>query len=215
MRSHESYPQGAGQSIPQPELLDCSNVNADGDWSQDESATSGSAGSDAAEMRHINALKAELAAEKERFLRLAADFDNFRKRITQESEGRAAAQKKAFIQELLPIIDNLERAVGSGSSTSEDPVLKGVDMTLQQLNRLLRVHGVESQDCIGQPFDPHVHEAVGSRYDPEKPDHVILEVIQPGYSYGSEILRPAKVVINDHSQQRPFERQLRKQSKDD
>ena len=66
----------------------------------------------------VRALKAELAAEKERFLRLAADFDNLRKRVAQESERRAAVQKKAFILELLPIIYNLERALGSGQSAS-------------------------------------------------------------------------------------------------
>ena len=180
-------------------------MNADADSSQNGSDPSGSTGSETGETLDINALKAELAAEKERFLRLAADFDNFRKRAAQESERRAAAQKKAFIQELLPIIDNLERAINSGSSASADSLLKGVEMTLQQLNQLLRAHGVEPQDSIGQPFDPHSHEAVGSRYDPEKPDHVILQVVQRGYSYGSEILRPAKVVINDYSKHHPPE----------
>ena len=180
-------------------------MNADADSSQNGSDPSGSTGSETGETLDINALKTELAAEKERFLRLAADFDNFRKRAAQESERRAAAQKKAFIQELLPIIDNLERAINSGSSASADPLLKGVEMTLQQLNQLLRAHGVEPQDSIGQPFDPHSHEAVGSRYDPEKPDHVILQVVQRGYSYGSEILRPAKVVINDYSKHHPPE----------
>jgi molecular chaperone GrpE len=130
---------------------------------------------------------------------LAADFDNFRKRITQESERRAAVQKKAFIVELLPIIDNLERAVGSGRSTSGEQVLQGVEMTLQQLNRLLRAHGVEPEESVGQPFDPHYHEAVASRYDPFQPDHVVLETFQRGYRYGKESLRPAKVVVNDYS----------------
>ncbi len=131
---------------------------------------------------------------------MAADFDNFRKRITQESERRAVVQKKAFMQELLPIIDNLERAVGSGPSASGEQLLQGVEMTLQQLNRLLGAHGVEPEESVGQPFDPHYHEAVASRYDPSQPDHVVLETFQRGYRYGKESLRPAKVVVNDHSE---------------
>ena len=174
-------------------------MNADVNSAQTEADALGTSESEAAETPDLSALKAELATERERFLRLAADFDNFRKRVTQESERRAAVQKKAFIQELLPIIDDLERAVGSGPSTSGKQLLQGVEMTLQQLDRLLRAHGVEREESVGQPFEPHYHEAVASRYDPSQPDHVVLETFQPGYRYGNESLRPAKVVVNDHS----------------
>ncbi len=71
-------------------------------------------------------------------------------------------QKKAFILELLLIMDNLERALGSGQSASRDQLLQGVEMTLQQLNRLLRAHGIEPEESVGQPFDPRYHEAVAS-----------------------------------------------------
>jgi hypothetical protein len=92
-------------------------VNTDADSGQAREETSSTVQADTTEVPEVRTLKAELAAEKERFLRLAADFDNFRKRIAQESERRAAVQKKAFILELLPILDNLERALGSGQST--------------------------------------------------------------------------------------------------
>jgi molecular chaperone GrpE len=174
-------------------------VNADINSTRTDADALDTSESEATETPGVSALKAELAAERARFLRLAADFDNFRKRVTQESERRAAVRKKAFIQELLPIIDNLERAVGSGPSTSGEQLLQGVEMTLQQLNRLLRAHGVEPEESVGQPFDPHYHEAVASRYDPSQPDHVVLETFQRGYRYGKESLRPAKVVVNDHS----------------
>jgi molecular chaperone GrpE len=174
-------------------------VNADADSGQTQKETSSTAQTDTTEVGEVKALKAELAAERERFLRLAADFDNFRKRVAQESERRAEAQKKAFILELLPIIDNLERALGSGQSASREQLLQGVEMTLQQLYRLLRAHGVEPEDSVGQPFDPRYHEAVASRYDPTKPDHFILETFQRGYRYRGESFRPAKVVVNDLS----------------
>src|SRR5258708_13619345 len=135
------------------------------------------------EAPEVRPLKAELAAEKDRFLRLAADFDNSRKRVAQESERRAAVQKKAFILELLPIIDNLERALGSGQSASREQLLQGVEMTLPQLYRLLRAHAVEPEESVGQPFYPRYHEAVPSPYNPTTPHHVIPETFQSGYPY--------------------------------
>jgi molecular chaperone GrpE len=178
-------------------------VNADADSGQTQEETSSIAQADTPEAPEVRALKAELAAEKERFLRLAADFDNFRKRVAQESERRAEVQKRAFILELLPIIDNLERALGSGQSASREQLLQGVEMTLRQLYRLLRAHAVEPEESVGQPFDPRYHEAVASRYDPTKPDHVILETFQRGYRYRGESFRPAKVVVNDLSKAEP------------
>src|SRR5258708_30786606 len=85
-----------------------------------------------------DALQTEVATQKDRYLRLAADFDNFRKRTTQETERRAAAQKEAFIRELLPAIDNLERALGAEASGSNEHLRHGPQITLQQLYQLLR-----------------------------------------------------------------------------
>ena len=128
-----------------------------------------------------------------------ADFDNFRKRTARETERSAATQKEAFIRELLPVIDNLERALGSDVSTSPEQLRQGVQMTLQQLTQLLRRHGIEPDESLGRPFDPHYHEAVSVRHDPSQPDRVILETFQRGYRRGSEVFRPAKVVVNDLS----------------
>lgn len=150
-----------------------------------------------------DSLRQELAEHKDLNLRLAADFENFKRRSRQEGEARAAAQKESFIQELLPAIDNLERAMGSGTSRGSPQLHQGVEMTLQQLRRLLRQHGIETQESLGQPFDPHQHEAVFLRHDPAQADHAILEVLERGYRRGEQVFRPAKVVVNDltHSQQ--------------
>ena len=155
------------------------------------------AGANAISAPDIGALQAELAGERDRYLRLAADFDNFRRRTARETERSAAAQKEAFIRELLPVIDNLERALGSDVSTSPEQLRQGVQMTLQQLTQLLRHHGVEPEESLGRPFDPLYHEAVSVRHDPSQPDHVILETFQRGYRRGNEVFRPAKVVVND------------------
>jgi len=116
-----------------------------------------------------------------------------------KSSADAAAQKEAFIRELLPVIDNLERALGSDVSTSPEQLRQGVQMTLQQLTQLLRHHGIEADESLGRPFDPHYHEAVSVRHDPSQPDHIILETFQRGYRRGNEVFRPAKVVVDDLS----------------
>ena len=174
-------------------------MNADPDFNPSETKSTGDVGSNAVSGPHTDALQAELAVQRDRYLRLAADFDNFRKRIARETERSAAAQKEAFIRELLPVIDNLERALGSDVSTSPEQLRQGVQMTLQQLTQLLRHHGIEADESLGRPFDPHYHEAVSVRHDPSQPDHIILETFQRGYRRGNEVFRPAKVVVNDLS----------------
>ena len=141
----------------------------------------------------------DLAEQKDLHLRLAADFENFKRRSRQEAEVRAAAQKDAFILELLPVTDNLERALASGASRDTAQFHQGVEMTLKQLQQLLRQHGVESEEIVGMPFDPHRQEALAQGHDPAQPDHAVLTVLQRGYRRGEKVIRPAKVTINDLS----------------
>jgi molecular chaperone GrpE len=142
-------------------------------------------------------LQKEMALHKEDYLRLAADFDNFKKRTLRDSAQRAAAEKESFISDLLPVLDNLERALACERSTSSAQLRLGVEMTLQQLGRLLHRHGIESVEDVGLPFDPHRHEAVSLAHHPRQPEHIVLEVIQRGYRRGDKVFRPAKVIVND------------------
>jgi len=168
------------------------NTNSNTTVQEDDGAT--------ALVEDLKSLESELASQRNLYLRLTADFDNFRKRTVQEVGRRAAAQKEEFIRELLPVIDNLERALSSASSTSPEQLREGVRMTLQQLQQLLRRHGIEPEESGGQPFDPHRHEAVATRNDPSQPDHAVLETFQRGYRRrDDEVFRPAKVVVNDLS----------------
>ena len=139
----------------------------------------------------------KLAAQTNLNLRLAADFENFKRRTRLESDGRALAQKEGFIQELLPVIDNLERALASGAAAGSKELHQGVEMTLKQLRLLLHQHGIEAEESLGKPFDPHRHEAVAQRHEPAHPEQTIVEVFQRGYRRGDKVLRPAKVVVND------------------
>jgi len=145
-------------------------------------------------------LQTALAAQNDDYLRLAADFDNFRKRTRRDSEQQAAAEKESFIRDLLPILDNLERALAYEGSTSSEQLHQGVEMTLKQLGSLLHHHGIEAVEAVGHPFDPHRHEAVAVGHDSSQPDHTVLEVIQRGYCRGDKVFRPAKVIVNDPGQ---------------
>jgi molecular chaperone GrpE len=138
----------------------------------------------------------ELAFRKEDYLRLAADFDNFKKRTRRDVAQQSAVEKESFIRDLLPVLDNLERALACGQSSSSEQLHLGVKMTLQQLDHLLLLHGIEAGEDVGLPFDPHRQEAVSLGHDPSRPENVVLEVIQRGYHSGAKVFRPAKVVVN-------------------
>ncbi len=137
--------------------------------------------------------------QRGQYLRLAADFDNFRKRTLRDSAQQASATKDAFILDVLPILDNLERALVCDKANSAGHLHEGVDMTLRQFGQLLHRHGVEAVEDVGQPFDAQRHEALSARNDPAKPDDSVLEVIRRGYRCGERIVRPAMVIVNDWS----------------
>lgn len=142
-------------------------------------------------------LQAELLEWKERCLRLAADFDNFKKRTARENERRAVERRNALVRDLLPVVDNLERALTSHPAPSPGGLDEGVKLTLRQVMQVLHQHGFTRRDDLGQPFDPQFHEAVGVRSEPQQTDQTILEVWQRGWLQGKMLFRAAKVVVND------------------
>jgi molecular chaperone GrpE len=120
--------------------------------------------------------------------------------MTQGDKSSYTDQQKrqaTHILELLPVVDNLERSLTSGAPADTAQFHRGVEMTLKQLQHLLRQHGVESDEIMGQPFDPHHHEALTQGHDPTQPDYAVLTVHQRGYRKGEKVIRPAKVTVND------------------
>ena len=118
----------------------------------------------------------------------------------QQELGRlqqAAAEKESFILDLLPVLDDLERALSREQPGSFEQMYEGVAMTLHRLAQLIHRHGIEAVEDVGRPFDPHRHEAVSLGHDPTQPEDVILKVIQRGYCRGDKVFRPAKVIVND------------------
>jgi molecular chaperone GrpE len=128
--------------------------------------------------------------------RVAADFDNYRKRVARESEAQASRAAESLVGELLPVLDNLERALDATEHHEEAKVAEGVHMVKQQLAGLLARRGLEEIPCEpGDEFDPHVHEAL-SHQPSDQPEGAVAAVWQRGYRLGDRVVRAAKVVVS-------------------
>ncbi len=128
--------------------------------------------------------------------RVAADFDNYRKRVARDSEAQVQRASESIVSELLPVLDNLERAVDASEHHEEAQVAEGVARVRQQLADILHRRGLEEIEAApGEPFDPHVHEAL-SHQPSEHPEGVIAAVWQRGYRLGDRIVRAARVVVS-------------------
>ena len=129
--------------------------------------------------------------------RVAADFDNYRKRVAREQAQLYARAGERLAAKLLPVLDDLERALDAAEHHEEAKVLEGVRMTKDALAGVLGSEGVEEIEADGSPFDPHVHEALLAQpVEGVEPGHVI-QVIQRGYRMGDVVLRPARVVVSE------------------
>ncbi len=131
---------------------------------------------------------------KEQLLRMAADFDNFRKRTRREQDDLRRYGVERMASELLPVIDNLERALSHADGDS-DPVIQGVQMVFKQFIDVLSNYGIKSFSSVGAVFDPEVHEALSQVSDSGKPVGSIVEELHAGYMIHDRLLRPAKVVV--------------------
>lgn len=139
------------------------------------------------------ALARELAEERERTLRLRADFDNFRKRSAREREEFARRALADPIRELLPVLDNLERALGAPGDG--DDLRNGVELIAKQFVDALRKLGLAEIPALGLPFDPQVHEAVARVESDEVEVPTVLDELQRGYWLNERLLRPAIVRV--------------------
>ena len=131
--------------------------------------------------------------EHDSYLRLAADYDNFRKRNAKEKETLYAAGKAEAVEKLLPVYDNLERALNQ--ATNDEAYKKGVEMTMTQLVGILNGLGVEIFGQAGDAFDPNIHNAVMHTEDENLGENVISQVFQKGFKLGEKIVRFAMVQV--------------------
>jgi len=133
----------------------------------------------------------------DKFIRLYAEFDNFRKRINREKEEHTRYAHEQVVKDLLPIMDDLDRALTHAQSTSEVPALiQGVEMVKKHMSSALEKYGLKSFDSLGEPFDPHVHEAVAHQESPDYPPDVVINEYRKGYTLHDKLVRPAMVAVS-------------------
>ena len=160
----------------------------------DEPITQQEETQEGAEPDELGALQAERDELFDRLQRLAAEFDNFRKRAAREQGEMLKRANERLVKELLPVLDDLGRALDAAEEHQEAQLEEGVRLVHRSLVDALAKEGLTEIETDGQ-FDPHVHEALLSQPDDEKESGAILDVLQKGYRIGDRVLRPARVIV--------------------
>ena len=145
----------------------------------------------------IAKMQQELEQANDMMLRLAAELENYKKRVAKDRESQIKYAAQNLIEELLPILDNFERAIESANK-SEDfiSLLEGVKMISKQMHDVLEKKGVSRIDAVGKTFDPTMHEAVMHIASEEHPENVVVEEFQKGYMLHDRVIRPAMVAVS-------------------
>ncbi len=143
---------------------------------------------------------AEKKAEEyyDRLLRASAEFDNYKKRTTREMRDVVKYANEKIFKELLSVVDNLDRAIESAQQegTGNDPLLEGVRLTLNEVEKIFERHHVKSIKAIGEPFDPNFHQAMMQEETEDAPANTVIREMQKGYVMHDRLLRPAMVVVS-------------------
>jgi molecular chaperone GrpE len=147
----------------------------------------------------VATLEKEKKENWDRYLRSAADLENLRKRNKREAEDAKFDAKSKVLKEMLPVVDNLERAIehasaGGGEGDKPHPIVEGVQLVLRQFTTAFERLDVTAIDAMNQPFDPNLHEAI-SQQESDSPAGTVVQVLQRGYKAGDRLLRPSLVVV--------------------
>ncbi|MCK5193008.1 MAG: nucleotide exchange factor GrpE [Desulfobulbaceae bacterium] len=170
--------------------------------SVDEEVAAEEISEEAEEITELEKTQLELEETRDKLLRLAAEFENFKKRMERERGLALKYAEESIIKELLPAIDNLERALEQGKEThNAEDLLAGVELTHKGLLTTLEKFEVASMDCVGAPFDPNHHEALAMEETDEMDPNSVLKEFQKGYTYKDRLIRPAKVVVSKKAEE--------------
>lgn len=143
------------------------------------------------------AAQAQAAEMRDRYLRLQAEWDNYRKRTAAEREQEKVRASEKLVKDLIPVIDDLERAVDHAKQSGEGGSLtEGVEAVLTKWLQIFEKHKVTQIEAVGEQFDPNKHQAVGTQPDDSVPEETVVNVYQKGYQMGERVLRPAMVVTS-------------------
>ncbi len=144
-------------------------------------------------LTELESLKNQVAQQEDKFLRLAAEYDNYRRRTAKEKESIWSEAKADAAVAFLPVYDNLERALKQ--ETADEAYKKGVEMTMTQLKEVLAKLGIEEIPALGEPFDPNLHNAVMHVEDEGAGENTIVDVFQTGFKSGDKVVRFAMVKV--------------------
>lgn len=151
---------------------------------------------EAADSRYAE-LEKQAEEYNQRYLRAQADFDNFRRRTMKEKEELAQYASMKLITQLLPVIDNFDRAMAAASTTGDyESLAKGVEMIFRQLEQTLIQEGLKPMNVVGEPFNPEFHQAIMQVQSDEHEEGIIVEEVQKGYILKDKVLRPAMVKVS-------------------
>lgn len=138
----------------------------------------------------------EISELQNKILRIAAEFDNFKKRSERDHKTLIKFGNESILQELLPVIDNLGQAILMAShSQQNDSIITGIKMVLRQFEEILNSHGLNSFPSLGEQFNPIKHEAVDEQINADVPDGQIIQELQKGYFLCNRLVRPARVIV--------------------
>jgi molecular chaperone GrpE len=151
-----------------------------------------------AEADPLAAARKEAAENRDRYLRAAADLENFRRRAAREKEELRLFSTSRLLEDLLPALDNLALALASARQPNAElgGLVGGMELLQQQLRAALAAHGLTEINPVGEPFDPHKHEAISHQPSPDAPAERVLNVVRTGYVLNGRLLRPASVVVS-------------------
>jgi molecular chaperone GrpE len=145
----------------------------------------------------IEELEKERDAWKDKFLRKAAEFENYKKRVENDQLALVTYAAESFIKKILPVVDDFERSLQHINDAQDiENIKKGIELIYNKLIKFLEEQGVTKIDSVGKPFDVHFHEAVMQREDESVPPHTVLDELEKGYMLKDKVIRFAKVVVS-------------------
>jgi molecular chaperone GrpE len=206
LRDHSNKKKDINKDSNKEIDVDAETAAEDMKASQTEAMVSGKANTDEASGTDpltvkMQALLQEAASDRDRLLRLSAEFENYKKRMSRQMDDFKKYANEVLLKDLLTIVDNLERAVtpSPGATIKEsvaECVREGVEMTLHEIVKILTRHHVTAIDAMNKPFDPVYHEAVMQEPSDDHPENTVINVFQKGYMIHDRLLRPAMVVVS-------------------
>ena len=150
------------------------------------------------EVDEVEQLKAQVQEAENKYLRILADYDNFKRRATLDKEALQKYKSQSVLTNLIPVMDNFARALSVEAKTDEArTMMEGMDMIYRSLLEALKSEGLTEIEAVDQEFDPNFHQAIMTDKDEEKPAGVVLEELQKGYILKDRVLRPTMVKVNE------------------